>query len=171
MDRDHALRRAGLRVLDLLFATTIPAGRQSSCLAPLVPGDQPDPCPTTAESDVRPLGWARCPDEARLHLLAPAEVLRATGRGHARSLCGRSVPARGLTIADDSSGALCMTCVGEVSAGSKDPGQTGTATRLLAGHRCSIDPGLPVAGQPPTNPRDGTRHAHSTTTPRLRSLA
>lgn len=137
MDRD---RRADLRVPDPLFATKIPAGRRSSCPAPLPPGGQPDPNASTAESDVRPLRWVRCPDEGRLHLLAPAEVLRATGRGHARALCGRSVPATGLTITDDSSGALCMACVIGVPAGSKDLDPTGTAPTSLASHRCSVDP-------------------------------
>ncbi len=153
VNRDHVLRRAGLRVPDPLFATTIPAGRRSSCPAPLSPGGQPDPNPSTGESDVRPLRWARCPDEGRLHLLAPAEVLRATGRGHARALCGRSVPARGLTITDDSSGALCMACVVGVPAGSKDLDPKGTAPSSLAGHRCSIDPpgSRWPAGHPPTS--------------------
>ncbi len=34
----------------------------------------------------------------------------------------------------------------------------------LAGRRCSIAPGLPASGQPPTNPGDHTHHA--TVTPR-----
>ncbi len=152
VDRDHVLRRAGLRVPDPLFATKIAAGRQSSCPVPLAPGGQPDPNASRGASDVRPLRWAHCPDEGRLHLLAPDEVLRATGRGHAQALCGRSVPARGLTLTDNSSGALCLACVGGVPAESKDLGPKGTAPRSLAGHRCSVNPPSSrwSAGHPPT---------------------
>ena len=152
MNRHHALRRTGLRVPDPLFATTIRTGRQSSCPAPLAPGNQPSPKPATGESDVRPLRWARCSDDRRLHLLAAGEVLRATGQGHARALCGRSVPGTGLTLTDDSSAALCMACVVGVPAGSRDPGPTNTAPRSPAGHQRSADPPgsrWPV-GHPPT---------------------
>lgn len=152
MNRDHALRRADLGLPDPLFATTIPADRQSSCPAPLASGGQPDPNPATGESDASPLRWAHCHDEGRLHLLAAAEVLRATGQGHARALCGRSVPARGLTLTDDSSAALCMACVVGVPAGSDDLAPKDTGPRSSAGHQWSAKHAgsrWPV-GHPPT---------------------
>jgi hypothetical protein len=71
---DHALRRAGLRLPDLLFATMIPAGRQSSCPALFAPGGQPDPhYPSTGAGD-EPPRWAHRPDKRRPHLLPPTQI-------------------------------------------------------------------------------------------------
>jgi hypothetical protein len=110
VDRDHTPPQAGLRVPDPLFTTTIPAGRRSSCPPPLPPGGQPDPHHPDEESG-RLLRWARCPDDEHLRLLRPTDVITATIRGHARALCGRYVPAGGLTLTHAPTGALCTTCV------------------------------------------------------------
>ena len=57
------------------------------------------------------LRWVRCPDDGRLHLLAPVEVVVAATGGQAEVLCGRVLPAQGLPRADGPSGAVCMACV------------------------------------------------------------
>ncbi len=72
-----------------------------------------------AEWGVGPLQWAYCPDEGRLHLLGPAEVVVAATGGHAEALCGRALAAAGLTLTHGSSGAVCMTCVNRIPS---DPG-------------------------------------------------
>lgn len=100
-------RRVGLPVAEPVFPTKTPAGRRSSISAPVpAPGGQPDPGPRARISSIEQLRWARCPDEGRLHLLAPGDVRRATADGHARAVCGRPVPAAGLTIANGPSMAL-----------------------------------------------------------------
>lgn len=83
---------------------------------PLGPSEQPS-------SGAGPLRWARCPDEGRLHLLAPADVVVAATSRHAEALCGRALAAVGLTLTHGSSEALCMTCVSRVPS---DPGPRGT---------------------------------------------
>ena len=85
VNRDRALWRAGLRVLDPLFATTIPVGRRSSCPAPLAPGGQPDPRCSDGRAGVGPLRWARCPDDGRLYLLQLAQVLHAAAGDDTRA--------------------------------------------------------------------------------------
>ncbi len=105
-------RRAGLRVPEPQFPSK-PAAHRSSYSIPL-PAPHPD-CPDPRRPGERPtveqLRWARCPDEGRLHLLEPADVAAATTQGHAQAVCGRRIPADGLTITSDLSGALCMSCV------------------------------------------------------------
>ncbi len=151
MDQDHVLRRAGLRVPDPLFGTTIPAGRPSSCPTPLPPGGQPDP--QHSGEGAGPLRWARCPDDGSLHLLQSAQVLLAAAGYDAQTLCGQQVPVEALTITTSSAGTLCMACVVGVPAERQDLDPRGTAPRSLAGRRWSVDPpGLPAAGQPPANP-------------------
>ncbi|MGH3790946.1 MAG: helix-turn-helix domain-containing protein [Pseudonocardiaceae bacterium] len=56
----------------------------------------------------------------------PTQVLLATTEDHAQALCGQRIPAHGLTITHPGAGALCMTCVAGVPAGSADPGPRGT---------------------------------------------
>ncbi|MGH3899290.1 MAG: hypothetical protein ACRDTA_13825 [Pseudonocardiaceae bacterium] len=107
--RSGLLQRMGLRVPDPQFPTKIPAGRRSSRPVP-APGGQPDPNPQTGNSSVGPPRWARCPEQGRLHLLRSADVIAATNQGHARAVCGRPIPAEGLTITGGPSGALCMAC-------------------------------------------------------------
>ncbi len=74
MDQHHARWRAGLRVPDPLFATTIPAGRQSSRPAPRPPDGRPDPRYSSRGIGVGPLRWAGCPNEGHPHLLPRAQV-------------------------------------------------------------------------------------------------
>ncbi len=103
---------AALRVPDPQFPTKTPAGRRSSTPAlPPAPGGQPDPNPQTGNSSVGPLRWARCPEQGLLHLLRSADVIVAANQGHARAVCGRPIPAEGLTITSGPSGALCIACV------------------------------------------------------------
>ncbi|MGH3814030.1 MAG: hypothetical protein ACRDUV_16525 [Pseudonocardiaceae bacterium] len=78
--------------------------------------DRPPGC-LTGESDVGPLQWARCPDDARLHLLAPSEVVVAAAGVQAEALCGQALPTEGLTLANGSSGTLCMVCVDGIASG------------------------------------------------------
>ncbi len=108
----------GLRVPDPPFpTTTTPARQRLSGPGPLAAcgGGTPDSHRRAGESGVGPLRWARCPDDGLLHLLQPADVVVATTTtttaGHAQTLCGRPLPAEGLTLTHCSSGALCMTCI------------------------------------------------------------
>ncbi|MEO7196092.1 MAG: hypothetical protein ABIZ05_14985 [Pseudonocardiaceae bacterium] len=127
MDWEHIPRRV-CRVPDPLFATKIPAGRRLSCPvalppapAPGAPGGQSDTRCSGWWSEVRQrLRWARCPEDGRLHLLQPAVLPRAAGE-HARALCGRRVPADGLTVISGLSWALCITCVCGVPTEMSDP--------------------------------------------------
>ncbi len=101
-----------LRVPDPRFPTKIPAGRRSSTsTVPPAPGGQPDTNPHTENSSVGPLRWARCPEQGRLHLLHPDDVIAATNQGQARAICKRLIPAEGITITNGPSAALCMGCV------------------------------------------------------------
>ncbi len=94
--------------------TKTPAGRRSSSPAPLpAPGGQPDPSYQAGKSSVGQLRWAHCPNDRRLHLLQPTDVIAAT-EGHAEALCGRALPAEGLTLTHGSSGALCLTCIARI---------------------------------------------------------
>jgi hypothetical protein len=94
-----------------------------------------DPCPQAGRATVGRSRWARCPYECHLHLLAPAEVLRAAGAGHVQALCGQRIPAEGFTITSGLSWALCMTCVIGIPAKMVDPGPRGTAPSSPAGRR------------------------------------
>lgn len=102
-----------LRVPDPQFPTIkTPAGRWSSCSEPLpAPGGQPDHRRQAGGFGVGQLRWAHCPDDRRLHLLQPAEVVVAETGSHAEALCGQPLPAAGLTLASGSSRALCMACM------------------------------------------------------------
>ena len=77
-------------------------------------GDLPLGC-FAWESGLGQLRWARCPDEGRLHLLAPVEVVVAATGGQAEALCGRALPPQCLTLANGSSRAVCMACVDSIS--------------------------------------------------------
>jgi hypothetical protein len=85
------------------------------------PGGQPDPSPRAEGSSGGPLRWARCPDDGRRHLLQPAEVVVAATGGHAHALCGRFLPAEGLTLAHGSVAALCLTCLTATSPREEQP--------------------------------------------------
>jgi hypothetical protein len=131
-------RWAALRVPDPQFPLKTPAGRRSSTpVPPSAPGGQPVPTPGPGVSGAGPLRWARRPDEGRLRLLAPADVAVAAAGGHARALCGRWLPAEGLTLTG-AAGALCLACVAGIPAISTGPhpgiGSAGSpAGPLLAG--------------------------------------
>ncbi len=91
--------------------TKTPAGRRSSSPAPLPSrGGQPDPSHQAGEPSVGQLRWAHCPNDRRLHLLQPADVI-AVAAGHAEALCGTALLAEGLTLIHGSSGALCLSCI------------------------------------------------------------
>ncbi len=110
------LRPPGLPVPDPQFpAIKIPARERLSGPGPR----QPDPH-RPAESGVGPLRWARCPDQGRLHLLVPAEVVAAATGGHAEALCGQALPAQGLTLTNSSSGAVCLACVAGIPSNPSD---------------------------------------------------
>jgi len=97
-----------------LFPNKTPAGRQLSSPAPHpAPGGQPDPRPPAGESSDAPLRWARCPEEGRLHLLRPAEIVIAVTSGWAEALCGRALAAQGLALSHGVAGALCLACLAE----------------------------------------------------------
>ena len=85
--RPDTTASAGLRVPDpQLPPTKTPAGRRSSCPAPLpAPGGQPDPRHQTRDFSVGQLRWARCPDDGRLHLLQPTDVVVAATWDHAEA--------------------------------------------------------------------------------------
>ncbi|MGH3548910.1 MAG: hypothetical protein ACRDQU_12530 [Pseudonocardiaceae bacterium] len=95
-----------------------PAGRRSS--TPDSPGGQPDPSTDVSLSagsghqvgsyPPATVRWAWCPVDARLHLLAPLNVARAALLGHGFALCGRRIPALGLTHGV-ASGGPCVACV------------------------------------------------------------
>lgn len=90
-----------------------PARERLSGSGPLAPSEQPG-SHRPGGSNAGPLRWARCPDHGRLHLLVPAyAVVPATGRD-AEALCGRALPADGLTLTRGSSGAPCMACVNRI---------------------------------------------------------
>lgn len=76
-------------------------------------GDHPPGC-LAGGPGVRQLRWARCPDEGRLHLFGPVEVVVAATGGQAEAFCGRALPAEGLILDSGSSGAVCMACVGGI---------------------------------------------------------
>lgn len=105
-------RPPGLRVPAPQFPTRTAARTRLSDPGSLAPpaGGEPDPGCATGESSVGPLRWARCPD-GRLHLLHPADAVVAATGGQAEALCGRSLPAEGLTLTHGCAGALCMTCL------------------------------------------------------------
>ncbi|MGH3883833.1 MAG: hypothetical protein ACRDSG_05835 [Pseudonocardiaceae bacterium] len=75
---------------------------------------------------MRQLRWTRCPEDGGLHLLQPAQI-RLAAAGDARALCGRRIPADGLTITHGPVGALCMACVCEIPPEMPDPGPGGSA--------------------------------------------
>jgi hypothetical protein len=74
------------------FPREFPAGRRSNPQA--APDDQADPSTPTGE---RPR-WARCADDEHWHLLAPTDAMLAATAGHEYALCGRRIPAEGLTL-------------------------------------------------------------------------
>ncbi len=101
-----------LRVPGPRFSTKIPAGRRSSTpTMPSTPGGLPDPNPHTGNSSAGPPRWVRCPEQGRLHLLHPADVIAATNQGQARTICGHRIPAEGLILTSGPSGTLCMACI------------------------------------------------------------
>ncbi|MGH3800637.1 MAG: hypothetical protein ACRDTD_10970 [Pseudonocardiaceae bacterium] len=59
-------------------------------------------------------------------MLQPADVIVATHQGHAPAVCGRRIPAEGLTITHGPSGALCMTCVIGATCPMPEPGPRDT---------------------------------------------
>ncbi|MGH3888512.1 MAG: hypothetical protein ACRDSZ_18465 [Pseudonocardiaceae bacterium] len=101
-------RRVGLPIPEPLFSTKTPASRRSSCTPPLPPGGQPDPTPRAGATSG---GRLRCPDDGRLHLLAPAEVATAARGDHAQALCGQRIPAEALTINHGAAEVMCPTCL------------------------------------------------------------
>lgn len=105
-------RPSGLRVPAPQFPTRTAGRKRLSGPGPLAPPavSEPDAGCAAGESSVGPLRWARCPD-GRLHLLQPADVVVAATGGQAEALCGRSLPAEGLTLTHGSAEALCLTCL------------------------------------------------------------
>jgi hypothetical protein len=87
------------------LARKFPVDRQPSFPVPV--GDQPA---FHHPATVPPPRWVRCPVDHQLHLLAPAGVIAAGIKGHGHALCGRLIPADGLTI-DGPSGSLCISCL------------------------------------------------------------
>jgi hypothetical protein len=71
----------------------------------LAPSRQPD-SHRSADPSAGHLWWERCPDNGRLHLLQPADVITAAIGGHAAAFCGRALPAEGLILTNGSSGAV-----------------------------------------------------------------
>jgi hypothetical protein len=106
------------------------------------------------------------PDDGHLHLLGPAEVVVTATGGHAHTLCGRFLPAEGLTLTHGCAGALGLTCLTATVAREERPHPRHTAQEA---------PGQPPGTtSPPTGggsalspPRGDTHHASSTTTTRL----
>jgi hypothetical protein len=76
-----------------------------------IPGEPGPPGCLVGEWGVRQLRWVRCPDEGRLHLLGPVEVVVAATGGQAEALCGRALPPQCLPLVHSSSRAVCMACV------------------------------------------------------------
>jgi hypothetical protein len=88
------------------FPRKIPASRRlSSSPHPLLAA-RPDPSVGAGE---RPR-WTRYPVDERPHLLAPVDVVLAATAGRAQALCGRRIPAEGLTLGGPSR-ALCVSCI------------------------------------------------------------
>lgn len=89
-----------------------------------------------------------CPDEERLHLLSPADVLVATTQGQAQALCGDGLAAQGLTITSGPPRALCMTCLAAATSHTSRPGLTGTDHQIPGRPPMeSLPPfGLPAVG-------------------------
>ncbi|MGH4008136.1 MAG: hypothetical protein ACRDTH_08275 [Pseudonocardiaceae bacterium] len=92
-----------------------------------IPGEPSPPGFLAGGSGVRQLRWARCPDDGRLHLLVPVEVVVAATGGQAEALCGRALPAEGLTLASGSSGPVCTACVDGIPWPSNDSGSEGSS--------------------------------------------
>lgn len=95
------------------FPSPTPAGRRLISS----PAPHPDPGGRPEGSGGGPPRWAHCADDGRRHLLAPTEVAFAISVGHGEALCGRFLPAAGLTLAHGSSGALCIACLAGITPG------------------------------------------------------
>jgi hypothetical protein len=114
-------RPPGLRVPAPQFPTRTSARTRLSGPGPVAPpAGKPDPGCAIGESSAGPLRWARCPD-GRLRLLQPADVVVAFTGGQAEALCGRSLPAEGLTLTHGSAVALRLACLAGTGPREKRP--------------------------------------------------
>lgn len=114
LDRAHGTPRpTSLRVPAPQFPTRASAPEQPSGPEPLaaLAGGEANPGGVAGEPGAGPLRWARCPDDGRLHLLQPADVVVAATGLRAEALCGRLLPTEGLTLGHGWAGALCTGCL------------------------------------------------------------
>ena len=109
----HGLRRCRVNVnLRPPFMVPPPLFASPLCFPMSATSSQPDPYPAATIPPLTvppaaPPRRARLVDR-QLPLLAPADVTATDTEGHAFTLCGRGIPADGLTL-NGPSGSLCLS--------------------------------------------------------------